>query len=319
MPNVVEPGWQGRRVSVRRVTERDAGGELRFGDVVGDLVGLDAQTAVIESRDGLVEVPRALIAAARLVPAATVDELALQRIMSLGLRAAETTERDGWLLRADHGLLRRANSVLPLKQLRAPLDEALDSARAWYAERNLPLQLGVPVEARRLLDAELGERGWNWAVPAHVMTARLDQLHSEASDDVELTDAPDDEWLALYRGGEANTEVGRALLTRHDRVTFAHVRRDGRTVAVARGAVDEGWLGVMAVEVAPSHRRQGLARAVTAALWQWGRLQDAARSYLQVEAENTAAVTLYGDLGYHVHHDYHYREDPGDPGDPASD
>ena len=82
-------------------------------------------------------------------------------------------------------------------------------------------------------------------------------------------------------------------------------------VAVARGAVDDDWLGVMAVEVAPDYRRQGLARAVTAGLWDWGRAQGAARSYLQVLVDNAPAVALYERLGYWVHHDYHYRTDPG--------
>lgn len=313
MPLVVEPSWQGRRVSVRRVVERNEDGSLRFGDVVGELVGLDAQTAVVETRTGPVEVPRALIAAARLVPPSTADELGLDRIAAAGLRAAETAELDGWVLRADHGLLRRANSVLPAGQLRRPLGEALDAAREWYAARGLPLLISVPVEARRLLDAELGERGWDFAAESHVMTARLDHVSAAGAPDdvaVDLLAEPDDEWLALYRRGELASGTGRALLTRHDDVVFARVRLDGRTVATARGTVDEGWLGLIAVEVDPDYRRRGLARAVTAAAWQWGRERGAVRSYLQVERDNDAAVGLYENLGYRVHHDYLYREDP---------
>lgn len=314
MPSVVEPSWQGRRISVRRVVERDPDGRLRTADVVGDLIGLDAQTAVIETSTGAVEVPRPYVVASRLVAPSTADELALDRIAARSLRPAETHELDGWLLRADHGLLRRTNSVLPAGQLRRPLPEALDEARAWYAERGLPLLIGVPVEARRLLDAELGERGWDFEVESHVMTARLDHVAAPtpgAGADVALSGEPDDAWLALYRGGAAATQEGRALMTRHDTVTFAQIRDNGDTVAIARGTVDDGWLGVMAVEVAPDHRRRGLAQAVTAALWQWGREAGATRTFLQVERENTAAVALYGRLGYHVHHDYLYRVDPG--------
>ncbi|SHH47426.1 Acetyltransferase (GNAT) family protein [Jatrophihabitans endophyticus] len=306
----------GRRVSVRRVVERSAEGRLLFGDVVGELVGLDAQTAVLDTRSGLVEVPVPYVAAARLVPASTADELALDAVAARGLRPAETGELGGWLLRADDGTVRRANSVLPRRQLGMPLDDALAQARQWYADRGLPLLIGVQAEARRLLDAELGERGWNPVGESHVMATTLRSTTADVPRDtaagvaVELTATPDDDWLALYRGGAAATAAGLALLTRHDRVVFARVRVDGRTVAVARGAVDEHWLGVMAVEVAPQHRRRGLARAVTARLWEWGREQGATRSYLQVEAANTAAVTLYERLGYWVHHDYRYREDP---------
>jgi GNAT superfamily N-acetyltransferase len=87
----------------------------------------------------------------------------------------------------------------------------------------------------------------------------------------------------------------------------------GRAVAVARGAVDDGWLGVMAVEVDPAYRRQGLASAVMAQLWRWAADRGATRSYLQVLTDNAAATALYAKLGYWVHHDYHYRVEPSGP------
>ena len=59
--------------------------------------------------------------------------------------------------------------------------------------------------------------------------------------------------------------------------------------------------------------RQGLGRAITAALIGWGIDAGATRSYLQVSSDNDAAVALYSDLGYWLHHDYHYRRDPGAP------
>ncbi|MDQ2796818.1 MAG: GNAT family N-acetyltransferase [Actinomycetota bacterium] len=308
---MIQPSWTGRRVSIRRVVERRSDGHLLFSDVVGDLVGVDAQTAVVDTRSGLVEVPVALISTAKIAPPSTAAELALEAVAAQGLRPAETAQLGGWLLRADHGLTRRANSVLPLKQLGMPLADALDLARDWYAERSLPLWIAAPAEARRLLDAELGERGWRPVDESHVMAARLDQVRRPADPALAVLDAaPDDDWLTLYRGGAASTAAGRALLTRHDRVAFASIRLGGRTVAVGRGAVDDGWLGVMAVEVDPEYRRQGLAGAIMSALWRWGGEQDAERGYLQVTVENTAAVALYEKLGYWVHHDYRYREDP---------
>ena len=125
MPLVLEPSWLGRRVSVRRALDDTSGdpvppGRVRFGDVVGDLVGLvglagRAQTAVIETRQGPVEVAVERIAMARLVPPSTADELALEAVAARGLRAAEQHRLGGWLLRANSGFTSRANSVLPLR------------------------------------------------------------------------------------------------------------------------------------------------------------------------------------------------------------
>jgi ribosomal protein S18 acetylase RimI-like enzyme len=318
MPLVVEPSWVGRRVSVRRVVDHAADGRAQFGDVVGDLIGLGAQTAVVDTRGGLVEVPVESITMGRLVPASTADELALEAVAARGLRAADTHELGGWLLRADSGFTRRANSVLPLGQPGLPLDDALAFAHDWYAERGLPLRLQVPVEGRRLLDAQLGERGWEPTALTKLFVARIDALLSRPlrspQPAVQIAEQPDEEWLALYRGGGGLTATGRALLTRHDRLAFATVRIDGRAVAVCRGAVDDGWLGVMAVEVLPDYRRRGLAQALMAALWQWAAAtHGATRTYLSVLADNTAAVALYERLGYWVHHEYVYRVEPQPP------
>jgi ribosomal protein S18 acetylase RimI-like enzyme len=295
------------------VLDHLSGGRPQFGDVVGDLAGLDAQTAVVETRSGPVEVDLDRIAIARLVPPSTADELALESVAARGLRAADEHRLGDWVLRADGGFTHRANSVLPLGRPDRPLDEALEVVHDWYAARGLPVQMHIPIEARRLLDAELGERGWPAGQRTKVLVGRLDMLaRFAAHPSVEIAQTPDDAWLALYRGGQELTEPARSLLTRHDTVAFASLRIAGRTVAVGRGAVDDGWLGVMAVEVEPAYRHQGLAAAVMAALWQWGTEQGARRGYLQVSADNVPAIALYERLGYWVHHEYHYRREPGE-------
>jgi GNAT superfamily N-acetyltransferase len=300
-------------VSVRRVIERAEDGRLLFGDVVGDLIGLDAQTAVIDSRAGYVEVPLALVAIARLVPPSTADELALEEIVARGWRAAETDQLGGWLLRASGGFTGRGNSVLPLRAPGLPLDEALERAAAWYRARGLPPRFQVPVESRRLLDAELAERGWP-AVGAdvHVMTIRLDVAPVEPVDpQVVLTNEPDEAWLRRFRDGRGVDPDARGLLTRHDHVAFATIRDGaGSSAAIGRATIDDGWLGVTAVEVAPERRRTGLARTIMAALTAWGVAEGAARSHLEVSADNTAAASLYESLGYRTHHDYRHRTEP---------
>jgi ribosomal protein S18 acetylase RimI-like enzyme len=313
MPVVLKPSWTGRRVSVRRVVGRRPDDRELYGDVVGDLVHLDAEVAIIDTRAGLVEVPVSTVAIARVAPPSTADELALEAVAAAGWQAAETAQLGGWVLRATGGFTGRANSVLPLRAPGLALDDALQQASAWYRERGLPLKLLVPTEARRLLDAGLAERGWPADYDVHVMAGRLDALGagvSRADAEVTIAAAPDDQWFSRYRDGAGASPVARALLTRHDTVGFASVRGDNDVVAIGRATIDDGWLGVTAVEVDPATRRSGLATTIMNALWQWGRDRGADRSYLQVSADNAAAVGLYEKLGYWVHHDYRYRTEP---------
>lgn len=314
MPVVLEPSWKGRRVVARRVLERRPDGGLHHGDVVGDLIALDDATAVIDTRSGLVEVPLALVTQAKLVPPSTAAELALEDIVARGWRAEHTGHVGGWLLRATGGFTGRANSVLPLKAPGLPVDDAIAAAQEWYAGHGLPMRVQVPVESRRLLDAALGERGWEPSPDVHVMTARLDVLATADRDramPVSIAGTPDEAWLQRYRDGQGTGEAARGLLTRHDTVAFAAITaEDGTALAIGRGTVDDDWLGVTAVEVAPDQRRLGLARAVMHALWDWGREHGALRSHLEVQEDNAAALALYGALGYRTHDDYRYRTAP---------
>lgn len=320
MPPVLEPGWQGRRIVVRRVVADGSNGPV-YVDVLGDLVALDPAEIAVETRRGRVVVPRAEIATARLVVPSTAAVLALETTAARGWRPAEVeTSADGWLLRADRGWTGRANSALALRTVRRPLGAVLSDVERWYVARDLPPRIQVPQPAASALGQALGQLGWRAADHTDVLVTRLDLLASacdrmDAGPDgveVQLDDRPGDGWLAgyHYRGRGPLPPGAAALLSRHDRVVFAQVRRDGRTVAVGRGAVDDGWLGITAIDVAAEHRRDGLGTAVTASLGRWAADIGATRAYLQTDETNGPAHALFERLGFYRHHSYHYRSAP---------
>jgi N-acetylglutamate synthase len=65
-----------------------------------------------------------------------------------------------------------------------------------------------------------------------------------------------------------------------------------------------------AVEVDAGRQRQGLGRALTAALAAASARQGARRVLLQVEADNAPARALYARCGFRDAHRYHYRVAP---------
>ena len=318
--NAFGPADVGRVVTLRL--------ETRVGpaDVVGTLVSVSADEMVVRRRDGaLVTLDVRSVTHARLVPPAVAQSIRvaeLERVMADGWRATETEQLGGWLLRASGGFTRRGNSALPLGEPGRPLDEAVVTVERWYAERGLPPRVQLPVEpAAAELAAAMTARGWRREMAVHVMTAELAPvLRASREQDtdlpgVQVDEAPADDWLAVYRS-EAGPlpDVGpRELLVNHPSVGFVAMREAGECVAIARVSIDARWAGLFAVEVSPAHRRRGLGRAVSLAALRWAARHGARRTYLQVVPANVAATTLYGGLGFDVHHDYeHYvRESAG--------
>lgn len=311
MPGMVGEELLGRRV-VLRYRRNATDGRPPLSDAVGELTTLTDRIATVRTRTGEVQIPRADVVAARVVGPDRRHVLDLARIGRLGWRAAEQRELDGWWLAADRGWTGRANSVLPLRTPERPIDEVLGEVGRFYGERGLPAQIQVPLPARGLLDAELARRCWTVLRPTLVLFSPMHPSDgSSPTMPVDLLPAPDEAWLAAYhyRGG-ALPDFARALLTRHDQVRFAAVRDGGELVGIARGTVDDGWLGVTAVEVAPASRRSGVATALMRALSDWGAGQGATQTYLQVDQDNAAALNLYRALGFTEHHRYHYRVAP---------
>jgi ribosomal protein S18 acetylase RimI-like enzyme len=143
-----------------------------------------------------------------------------------------------------------------------------------------------------------------------VLTAPLGTPPEPAAP-VELAGTPDDGWLAAYAGGEVLPAAARPVLTSGEDVVFAAVRPSpGRPVAVARGVLTDGWLGVAAVSVDPAHRRRGLATALLDALRGWAVERGGHSVYLQVTEDNAAARELYRRAGLIEQHRYWYRHRP---------
>ena len=244
----------------------------------------------------------------------------LEQRAALGWRAPEEERLGDWLLRAGGGFTGRANSALATGDPGEPADQAAAAVRGWYEARGLPAMICIPHPAGQPqavpLDCFLAERGWCVRPgAATVMTAPagpIAQLAAVADVPVDVDPQPDEAWLALYhyRGQPGLPPVARRVLTSAPWQAFASVRVDGETIAIGRVAAAAGWAGLTAIEVAPAHRRRGLATVVTATLAGRAAARGAGHLYLQVEDGNDAARALYRRIGFAAHHDYHYRLAP---------
>ncbi|MFE1439335.1 GNAT family N-acetyltransferase [Streptomyces sp. NPDC058739] len=315
----------GKRVSVRRL--RDAGDSAeKFTDTVGVLTSWDDGVLVITKRDGeRVRIEASSLVAGKVVPpaparrrgpAASYEELA--RVSSRAWRPVESERLGAWELRAAAGFTRRANSVLPLGDPGLPLDDALAAVRHWYGDRGLPAYVQTATGAegtQELLSAELAERGWVREVSAELWTGPLAPVADVGEPGaVSLARTGDEAWLARYQR-KGLSEVALRVLGGGPSVWFASVPGEGGVpAAIGRLVVDGRWAGFAAVEVDPARRREGLGRAVMAALARRALDEGASAAWLQVETDNVAARALYAGMGFAAHHAYHHYRAPGAAG-----
>ncbi|MGZ4552717.1 MAG: N-acetylglutamate synthase, CG3035 family [Mycobacteriaceae bacterium] len=294
----------GQRVMMRYLLP--AGSSHPMTDVLGMLESVDP--VAVRAEDGTVTtVESSQVVALKAIPPRPVSRVAVRNLEHAAALAWPGLEQEwlgGWLLRAGAGFTLRANSAVPL-QGPATID-AVEHVRAWYAHRGLPARFQLP---DRLPSPSLP--GWELVNETLVLTADTAAL---AGAPVTVTAAPQDEWLAGYHRADKLPAEGPAVLSAvlDGELGFGQIAQDGAVRAIARAAVTAApdgtrWLGLTAVEVAPSARRQGLGTRICAGLAAWGLEHGAQKTYLQVAADNDAALVLCERLGLTTHHRYRYR------------
>lgn len=244
-----------------------------------------------------------------------MDATLLVQLEDAGLNASATAQQrmlDGWLLRLLPGKAKRARCVNAIGAGRLPLAAKLALCERVYADAGLPMIVRVtPLSAPAGLDAALDSAGLSRFDDTRVMLLpRLDAL--AAPSPLPLRAVGADEFAAAVGALRATPAAQR---TAHaDRLRLCPVvhrgyvvERDGRVVACGQFAVEGTLVGLYDVFTAPDARRQGLARALCGQLLRLARDQGACSAYLQVDADNAAARSVYAGLGFADAYAYHYR------------
>lgn len=244
-----------------------------------------------------------------------LEELALNALPCL-----QTLHYDGWELRfADgaNGYPRRANSIQLLYPSTLPLGEKIDFCQAQYAGRGFRTVFKMTPAAPEGLEAALLARGFVLDCPTSVQTLDLTGIEPQPDDslDVEIEPRMSAEWAAdnarLHGENPTRAAVINVILERLAiRSAFIRLRRDGETVALGRGALEQGWVGPYEVITDARFRQQGLGRQLMLHLLKWGKDNGARGAYLQVVVENAPAQRLYAQLGFREQYRYWYLQMP---------
>ncbi len=235
--------------------------------------------------------------------------------------AAVALAVDGWRLRFNWGVTRRANSVWPnAAEGRHSREEKISLAEDFYRRRETrPRFQMTPAAQPPDLDEILAQRGYATDARTAVQTADLANVLAQAPPHPEMTvsisEQFDEAWFTAYCESEGFdghvADMRRGILKRiAPRIGYAHLEIESSSAAVGVGVVERGWLGVFGMTTRPAYRRRGAASAVLRALAEWGKGLGAAEMYLQVMENNAPARALYAGVGFETLYHYHYRESP---------
>lgn len=312
-------------MAVRRTLPPGDASGARFTDVTGELLAADGDGVRVEGRDRVVSISWDEVVAAKEIPpraarrgrphqAVGVEDL--QRLMAHGLPGLLQLAVGDWLLRSAEGYTGRANSALVVGDPGLPLGQAIDEVAAAYADLGRPTLFQVPLArggdpASHPVAAEVLHRGGRIFQRTLVMTAAVAEValaRPAPNTAVEVSPTPSDAWwtAASPRTREHRDIVERLLDGVEDGHYLATVRREGEPAAAARIAYTPGWVGLYDLHTVPEFRGHGYARGLVGEAARDAHSRHVPSFYLQVSADNEAAIGLYESLGFTVHHEYWY-------------
>lgn len=227
--------------------------------------------------------------------------------------AHQTVFHQGWVFRLTGGYTKRANSVNALVP-GAPFDGVLAAATALYARHGLPAVFRISPLAPAAADQALANAGYQHFDPSLVLHRPLASGVAAKSDgSTVVSAAPSQAWLdgfAAANGVAAHhRNLHRSILDAIAHPVGYALQRDAQGHAVGFGlaVLERGAVGLYDLAVAPGHRGTGRGRALVQALLHWAAEGGATSAYLQVRAQNAAALRLYESMGFTTAYGYHYR------------
>jgi ribosomal protein S18 acetylase RimI-like enzyme len=240
----------------------------------------------------------------------------VRRYEAAGFRAwpASFVQYDGtWVIRLTAGLpAKRLNSINPLD----PGDGSNIGDRIARAGRRFdaygrPLTFRISPLAGKVLCAHLDDLDWLSFSESIVMRLPLEGAPLDgAIDQIPLKD------IGRFVGAALRVQALEATL----RPGFSEVigsiepeaglfvtEEDDEPVATAVCVHDGDLAGLFEVATHVRRRGNGHGRQVVLSALRWARHRGAREAWLQVEADNEAAIGLYRSLGFADAYRYHYR------------
>jgi ribosomal protein S18 acetylase RimI-like enzyme len=249
------------------------------------------------------------------------SELAIvRRFEAAGFRAwpAASVHYDGtWAIRLTAGHpAKRLNSINPLDPSDCGrLDERISRAgRRFEAYGRAPTFRVSPLSGA-ILARHLDERGWSRFDESLVMSMPLSRSPvDQALDQIPLKDMARFVNAAIRIDSldpELKPGISEIIGAIEPRTGLFVLEHEGQPVTTAICVQDGDLAGLFEIATASEERGKGYARRTILSALKWARSHGARTAWMQVSAENGAALGLYRSIGFAEAYRYHYRRPSG--------
>jgi GNAT superfamily N-acetyltransferase len=243
----------------------------------------------------------------------------VRRFEAAGFRAwpAASVHYDGtWAIRLTAGHpAKRLNSVNPLDPGDCDnLTERVAKASRRFEAYGRPMTFRMSPLGGDFISAYLDQEGWSHFSESLVMSLDLTAIDLDAvMSHIPLKDMA--RFIAaamVVHDFEPSIRPGLTEIVSsiEPESGLFVLEEDEQAVASAICVHDGDLAGLFEVATAKDERGKGHGRRVVLSAIKWARMRGASIAWLQVEADNTAAIALYRSIGFRDVYSYHYSQPP---------
>ncbi len=221
----------------------------------------------------------------------------------------------GWILRISEGITKRANSVLPLSYFGENLLVDIEQVEKLFQETDLPIifQLSDYFEPKNLLE-QLLELNYEIIDESLLMIAEIEKINEISlnksflySHIIEESTSWFDAYSMLTKCSPERMIGNKAII---DRIKFPKgfffAKHNDQIVGIALAVIERENIGSYDMIVHSDYRRQEIAQSLIKKIFDWGKELYVKGAYLQVQGDNSGAISLYKKVGYKECYRYRY-------------
>jgi ribosomal protein S18 acetylase RimI-like enzyme len=238
------------------------------------------------------------------------DIASLERATLDAVAPLAVQELQDWLLPLDRSTIGRAKSAVPLRH--EGLDpDALDRIEAAYHDWGIGAQFRVAdVPGLGPIHQRLRAMGYTPDQPTLVQLGTVSALLALPTKSTATVDAhPSARWACVYTAAGFDAVDGAhrvQALSRSTYAVYASVHHNDQALAAGTASFSQGWASIHGMRTVPAARGQGLASQILRGLAAVAAERGLERVFLQIEADNAAALALYARAGFQTAWRYHY-------------